>query len=228
MKKTFFAVTFYFLLLMILLASCVENYSFSQNLPSNNLTVDSGTVGDVIGRITPTTPFIKPPEDNSYICACRVFVPVACTNTVFACGLIGTGTYPADDSSMCDFGTRESSICFPSRFDTEEQVEQDCNGRIRNTVLLGLRWAFRTCMSAEPNQFCSIRIMCTAHNIYGRIQTRRIDRCEPGVCWPEPLNENVRNARTATYVPISLQLHCSNSETNLTRSQQDVCGTVGF
>jgi hypothetical protein len=171
------------------------------------------------------TPLIIQPGDNSYGCACNAFIPIGCVR--FPCGGIGTGTTLTPDGEYCDLGIRRSYICFPSLFRTQEEAQADCVGRVRDTILLGLRWAFSTCDTRLRNN-CGIQIACTSYDNNNKVQTRRIERCLNNSCHPTPLLPNVSNAREATYVPSEQQITCSPYETRLTPEQQAICGSVDF
>lgn len=210
------------------LPACDSPYRFTpleQNTTA--LTPDTGTTASSDAGVVPvpdrraTLLEDLQPGDNSYTCACKILVPVRCVNS-FVCGLPATGTWPAGD--FCDLGIRESSICFPVPFTTVEQAEADCSGRVRSAVMLGIRWAFSSCRGGGSH--CQIRIQCTSLDVNGRVRTARIDRCND--CWPAPLASDLSNARVATYVPRNLQLLCSESEIQLSSSEQNICGQVGF
>jgi hypothetical protein len=218
----FFVVLFLFLFS----TNCTSNYRFEPLTPEQSTLVVTRDSGVNVGNNIPTA-FSLPEGHNSYVCACRVFIPLNCINS-FECGFVGSGTSVSDDRRFCDLGTRESKICLNAPLGTVEEVERDCSVRVRSTVLLGLRWAFGACRGSETGQHCGVRIACTAIGLNGTVQTQRIEgRCNEN-CWPEPLAGNVSNARTATYVPREMQLLCSESEIQLSSSQQNVCGVVEF
>jgi len=218
-------VVLFLLTLLFLVGGCDTPYTFAPVTNENtslNQTVDAGVnTGTVVERRG--TLLNLPEEHNSYICACKALVPVGCIH--FECGLVGTGTSPTGDG-YCDLGIRESRICFSRPLITVEEVQADCVDRVRPTVMLGLRWAFRTCR--EGSNLCSIRLVCTTFDSTRRVRTTRTDRCVGSNCWDTPLFSDLSNVRTATYVPRSMQLLCGGEEMQLSSAQQNVCGEVDF
>lgn len=226
-NKNYGFLLWYFFVFSTFFIGCSSNYRFEPLTPEQSALsfADAGRSEVMVSRL-PTT-FILPEGHNSYVCACRVFIPLNCVNS-FECGLVGSGTSVSEDRRFCDLGTRESKICLNAPLGTVEEVDGDCSGRVRSAVLLGLRWAFRACRGNESGQHCGVRIACTAISLDGTVRTHRVEgRCNEN-CWPEPLAENIQNARAATYVPRSMQLLCSESEVQLSSSQQNVCGVVEF
>lgn len=170
-----------------------------------------------------------PTEHNAYVCACRALVPIGCVNN-FQCGFVGTGTQVTDDGRYCDLGTREAKVCFNGMRRPPGSLldlEYDCSGRVRTAALLGLRFAFSTCRQGASH--CQIKLACTAVDVNNRVRTTAVNVCNGSSCQPqEPLNYNLNNARTATFVPEELQLLCSEQEENVSVEQQRVCRQVEF
>lgn len=148
-----------------------------------------------------------PSTDNGYICYCRFQVPLSCIAS--GCGMITTGTSITPDN-FCDVGVREVGVCIPGNVTspTFQEVENDCTGRVEQTLRAGLHASYPNC-----GERCNIRYGCTAIRLDGTVRSLRTDRCLTD-CSTVPLirnpSDNSLNYEQATYIPVETQIACQD------------------
>lgn len=171
-----------------------------------------------------------PSTDNGYVCYCRVEIPLNCINDYQLCGFATTGTSVTPEGS-CDSGIREVHVCLPPEAvhaaepPSFVQVEQDCTGRIQDTLREGLRATYPWC---TPDRYphlgpCDMQYGCTAIRMDGTVRSFQADRCGQD-CPYIPLqwdasHQNL-NFNQATYIPLSIQVYCDHP---LTMDTPRVC-----
>lgn len=199
-------ISLFLCLLLCLMACAPEQHGW----PAISNGTDAGDV-DTGPRIQPSEAGVSP-TDNAYLCTCRIQVPLNCIN---GCGTITTGTSTTTDQ-FCDFGYRNAIVCLPtlSHPPTNADLEADCSGRVQTAIREGLRVGYNSCTAEAPRLgACDIRFGCSALHEDGTAFTVSRSYCD-GACpsvalVSTPGAAGGYNFGRATYVPASLQTHCS-------------------